>query len=184
MTSGKPMGLVATLNAIADGMTEPPDAASIEEAATAWKAAREQHADHAKALLEEAAATSRWMPPGAIRAAMARRLLGERGERAMLELWRRWQQLELGTISSAPQPAAAGRLRVDLEARRAAVLAGGDPEALVVWACGEVPWLARVLGDEPEPPRRLWVPPPPPVPAPTPAHAAVAARILRGDVAR
>jgi len=109
----------------------------------------------------------------------------DRVDAAFTAAWTRWQQLEMGTVYDAPDAPRAAALERRLKEAHARRKAGTlDGAAFVRWACGEVPWLARVLGDEPEPPRRLWVPPPPPVPAPTPAHAAVAARILRGDVAR
>lgn len=108
-----------------------------------------------------------------------------RVETAMGELVARYVQLELGTTYDPPDPAGAERLRGAIKGYQAQRKAGTlDAEAFVAWACGEVPWLARQLGDVPAPPRPTWTPPPPPVPAPSPAHAAVAARIVRGDVAR
>lgn len=104
----------------------------------------------------------------------------DRVDTAMGELVARYVQLELGTTYDPPDPAGAERMRAAIKSyqtqRRAGTL---DAKAFVAWACGEVPWLARQLGDAPPPPRRVWAPPPPPVPAPTPAHAAVAARIVR-----
>ena len=104
----------------------------------------------------------------------------DRVDTAMGELVARYIQLELGTTYDPPDPAGAERLRVAVKGYQAQRRAGAiDAPAFVAWACGQVPWLARQLGDVPEPPRRVWTPPPPPVPAPSPAHAAVAARIVR-----
>lgn len=106
---------------------------------------------------------------------------------AFQELWERWVQLSLGSTLAGVEAdeAAAAALRSGIEKAHARRKAGQlDEEAFLRWACGEVPWLARQLGDVPPPPRREWTPPPPPAPAPSPAHAAVAARIVRGDVAR
>ena len=111
----------------------------------------------------------------------------DRVDVAMSEAWVRVVQLHLGTAYEAADPAAAVAMEEKLKEadgkRKAGIL---DPVGFVRWACSRVPWLARQLGDVPPPPRREWSPPPPPaaVPAPSPAHAAVAAQIVRGDVAR
>ena len=167
------------LGELVDQCTEKPTGAEVEAATAAWRAARDLRADTARALLAEALERGRWLSAEAIRAAMVRAVFGERGSAAVREVLERYVQLELGTAHEQPRPGGARQLLAELERRRADVLAGGDPEDLVRWACGEVPWLGRALGDVPEPPRRVWTPPPPPVPAPSPAHAAVAARIVR-----
>lgn len=105
----------------------------------------------------------------------------DRVDTAMGELVARYVQLELGTTYDPPAPAAAEQLKADIKRyqgqRRAGTL---DGRAFVAWACQRVPWLGRLLGDVPEPPRRVWTPPPA-VPAPTPAHQDIAERIVRGD---
>lgn len=173
------------ISELVDQCTERPTAAEVEAVTAAWRAARDLRADTARALLAETLERGRWLSAEAIRAAMVRAVFGERGTIAVREVLERQVQLELGTAYEPARPGGARTLRAELERRRADVLAGGDPEDLVRWACGEVPWLARQLGDVPPPPRREWSPPPPPaaVPAPSPAHAAIAARIVRGDVA-
>lgn len=109
----------------------------------------------------------------------------DRVDVAMTEAWVRVVQLHLGTAYEAPDPAAAEAMETKLKEAEGKRKAGTlDPVGFVRWACSRVPWLARQLGDVPAPPRREWTPPPPPVPAPSPAHAALAARIVRGDVAR
>jgi hypothetical protein len=101
---------------------------------------------------------------------------------ALTELWQHWVDLSLGSplAGLAPDEPAAAVLQKRIEKAHERRKAGQlDEAAFLAWACGQVPWLARQLGDAPEPPRRVWTPPPPPVPAPSPAHAAVAARIVR-----
>lgn len=111
----------------------------------------------------------------------------DRVDVAMSEAWVRVVQLHLGGESVQADPEAAdamhSTLKIAHEKRADGTL---DEGAFVRWAIERVPWLARALGDVPPPPRRQWVRPaaPPAVPAPTPAHAAVAAKIVRGDVAR
>ena len=98
-----------------------------------------------------------------------------RVETAMGELVARYVQLELGTTYDPPDPAGAERLRGAIKGYQAQRKAGTlDAEAFVAWACGEVPWLARQLGDVPAPPRPTWTPPPPV--RPTGARARRAAR--------
>jgi hypothetical protein len=110
----------------------------------------------------------------------------DRVDVAMGELWVRWVQLELGAMDAPAQPAAAAELRRRLEVGQTRRRSGGlDAEVFVRWACGEVPWLGRALGDVPAPPRPVRITrATAPAPAPSPAHEAVAARIVRGDVAR
>jgi hypothetical protein len=111
----------------------------------------------------------------------------DRVEQAMSEAWVRVVQLHLGSVSVEPDPDAAAAMEQVLESAYRSRMSGTlDEGAFVSWAIERVPWLARALGDVPPPPRRQWVRPaaPPAVPAPTPAHAAVAAKIVRGDVAR
>lgn len=109
----------------------------------------------------------------------------DRVDIALGAAWHRWQQLSLGALG-APDPVAAEalekKLRTAHERRAAGTL---DGPAFVTWVGTFCPWLGRALGDVPPPPRKVWSPPPPPaaVPAPSPAHAAIAARIVRGDVA-
>ena len=105
----------------------------------------------------------------------------DRVSTTMGALFDRYVQLELGTPYYAPNPTAAEQLRAAIRGYEAQRRAGTlDIRAFVAWAGQYVPWLGRLLGDVPEPPRRVWTPPPA-VPAPTPAHAAVAQRIIRGD---
>ena len=105
----------------------------------------------------------------------------DRVSTTMGALFDRYVQLELGTPYYAPNPTAAEQLRGAIRGYEAQRRAGTlDSRAFVAWAGQYVPWLGRLLGDVPEPPRRVWTPPPA-VPAPTPAHAAVAQRIVRGD---
>jgi len=111
----------------------------------------------------------------------------DRVDVAMREAWVRAVQLHLGGESVQADPAAADAMHSTLKTAHEKRADGTlDDEAFVRWAIKRVPWLARALGDVPEPPRRQWVRPsaPPAVPAPTPAHAAVADKIVRGDVAR
>jgi hypothetical protein len=97
-------------------------------------------------------------------------------------LWDRWRQL-LFTDTEAAE---------DMQARIAALQRAGDREAALRYAREVCPWLDPAARrpaplpapppPEPAEPRRPWAPPAAPgIPAPTPAHAAVAARIIRGD---
>ena len=98
-------------------------------------------------------------------------------------LWDRWAQLEMGRDGRPADEKRAAELRQAIEIAWLDHKAGTlDLEALERWAVQRVPWLHNALHPSPEPPRRAFVPPA--VPAPTPAHAAVADKIVRGDVAR
>lgn len=98
-------------------------------------------------------------------------------------LWDRWAQLEMGRDAGPADEARAAELRQAIETAWGDHKAGTlDLAALERWAVQRVPWLHNALHPSPEPPRRAFVAPA--VPAPTPAHAAVADKIVRGDVAR
>lgn len=98
-------------------------------------------------------------------------------------LWDRWAQLEMGRDARPADEKRAAELRQAIETawldHKAETL---DLAALERWAVQRVPWLHNALHPSPEPPRRAFVAPA--VPAPSAAHAAVARRIVRGDVAR
>lgn len=98
-------------------------------------------------------------------------------------LWDRWAQLEMGRDGKPADEARAAELRDGIEAawvdRKAGTL---QLDGFRRWAGEHVPWLHNALNPPPQAPRRAFVPPA--VSAPSPAHAAVAARIVRGDVAR
>jgi hypothetical protein len=83
-------------------------------------------------------------------------------------LWDRWRQL-LFTDTEAAE---------DMQARITALQRAGDRGAALRYAREVCPWL-DLAARRPAP-----LSPPPAasgIPAPTPAHAAVAARIIRGD---
>lgn len=98
-------------------------------------------------------------------------------------LWDRWAQLEMGRDGRPADEARAAELRRGIEAAWSDHKAGAlKLDSFRRWAEARVPWLHNALHPSPEPPRRAFVAPA--VPAPTPAHAAVADKIVRGDVAR
>jgi hypothetical protein len=151
----------------------------IDEAVNVWLEMRGLNEKAARHTLLKVCEGNDWVKPGAIRSAVSRRILGDRATKAVGEVWVRWNQLESGSWTVKPDLTAAAELRNELERRRAHALREGDPEDLVKWAKGEVPWLGRLLGDEPEPPqrdkKRQYVD------APDKIAAAIAKRIVKGD---
>jgi len=152
----------------------------IDEAINVWLEMRALNDKAARDTLLKTLEGNEWVKPGAIRSAVSRRILGPRATKAVGEVWVRWNQLEAGSWTVKPDVEAAGRLRNELERRRAAALREGDPEDLVTWAKSEVPWLGRLLGDEPTPPdppkrdeKKQYIA------APNEIAAAVAKRIIR-----
>lgn len=98
-------------------------------------------------------------------------------------LWDRWAQLEMGRDGRPADEARAAELRRGIEAAWSDHKAGAlKLDSFRRWAEARVPWLHNTLNPPPQAPRRGFVPPA--VPPPSAAHAAVAARIVRGDVAR
>lgn len=149
----------------------------IDEAVNVWLEMRALNDKAARDTLLKTLEGDEWVKPGAIRSAVSRRILGTRATKAVGEVWVRWNQLEAGSWTVKPDAEAAAKLRSELEHRRASALREGDPEDLVKWAKTEVPWLGRLLGDEPEPPlpdkKRHYCA------APNEIAAAVAKRIIR-----
>ena len=98
-------------------------------------------------------------------------------------LWDRWAQLEMGRDGRPADEARAAELRRGIEAAWSDHKAGAlELDSFRRWAEARVPWLHNALNPPPQAPRRAFVPPA--VPAPSAAHAAVADKIVRGDVAR